>query len=60
MAARAKKISGEVICSRYCTIGILSTLTYTEFDCAALLASYVRKLGCAYCAGYDFFLFGGS
>ena len=41
MAVRAKKKSGEAICSRYrsaCTIGILSALTYTEFDCAALLA----------------------
>ena len=33
MAARAKNYYGEA-----CTIGILSTLTFTEFDCVSLLA----------------------
>ena len=41
-AARAKKNSGKAICSRHqraaSTIEIWSTLTYIEFDCAALLA----------------------
>ena len=35
MAARAKT---NLLTLSACTVGILSTLTYTEFDCAALLA----------------------
>ena len=40
MAARAKKNfwRGDLLTLSVCTIGILSTLTYTEFDCVALLA----------------------
>ena len=41
MAARAKKQKfwrSDLLTLSACTIGILSTLTYTEFDCAALLA----------------------
>ena len=40
MASRAKKNFGEAICSRHqrAISGILSTLTFTEFDCVALLA----------------------
>ena len=39
-AARAKKNSwrSDLFTLSACTIGMLSTLTYTEFDCAALLA----------------------
>ena len=41
MAARAKKKSfwrSDLLTPSACTTGILSTFTYTEFDCAALLA----------------------
>ena len=40
MAARAKKNfwRSDLLTLSPCTIGILSTLSYTEFDCAALLA----------------------
>ena len=40
MAARAKKNfwRSDLLTLSPCTIGILSTPTYTEFDCAALLA----------------------
>ena len=41
MAARAKKKifwRSDLLTLSACTIGILSTLTSTEFDCAALLA----------------------
>ena len=40
MAARAKKNfwRSDLLTLSACTIGILSTLTYTEFDCTALLA----------------------
>ena len=41
MAARAKKKifrRSDLLTLSACTIGILSTLTYIEFDCAALLA----------------------
>ena len=39
--SREKKISGkapDLLTQSECTIEIWSTLTYTEFDCAALLA----------------------
>ena len=38
MAARAKKKFGDLLTQSECTIEIWSTLTDTEFDCAALLA----------------------
>ena len=40
MASRAKKKIGEAISSRHqrALLGILSTLTFTEFDCVAFLA----------------------
>ena len=40
MAARAKKKfwQSDLLAQSDCTIEIWSTLTYTEFDCAALLA----------------------
>ena len=42
MATREKKIwLRDLLTPSACTIGILSTLTYTKFDCVALLAGYV-------------------
>ena len=46
-AARAKKKNfwrSDLLTLSACTIGILSTLTYTEFDCAALLAMLLFNL----------------
>ena len=56
MAARAKKKIGrsDLLTLSACTIGILSTLTYTEFDCAALLAMlqyqfvFTKAIFCCY------------
>ena len=47
MAARAIKKNfwrSDMLTLSACTIGILSTLTYTEFDCAALLATLEFQL----------------